>query len=249
VRTFLEPLLGNGPIEGIIVGDVDLEKAVAAFAGTVGALPERAAAPSVIEPPLPRPDPKPKIFTHHGDPNQAYAMIGWTTAGRSAPIADRRALAMAAAILRTRLFDSLREGEGVTYSPSASNSLSETFTTWGVFEAEAQVKPENVDSFFRIAREQIADLAKRPVSAEEFSRAQNPVLSSIERDQKTNGYWLGRLADWPSRPELIEQTRTHLSDYKKLTPEAVRAAVAAYVADEGDWSMLVLPEKAKANGD
>jgi zinc protease len=244
VRGYFDPLLRTGPIDAIIVGDVDLDKAVAAFAATVGALPPRPSAASFNEPNLPRPDPKPQLFTHNGDPAQAYAMIGWTTVGRSAPIRERRALALAAAILRTRLFDRMREEAGVTYSPSASNTLSETFRTWGVFVAEAQVRPESADSFFRIAREQVADLAKSPVSAEEFARAQNPVVSSIERDRKNNGYWLGRLADWPSRPELIEQTRTHLSDYKSLTPEAVRAAMAAYVADEGDWSMLVLPEKA-----
>jgi hypothetical protein len=53
---------------------------------------------------------------------------------------------------------------------------------------------------------------------------------------------------WARRPEMIEQTRSHLSGYKALTPEAVRAAMTAFVADAGDWSMIVLPEK-KANGD
>ena len=246
VQRYFEPLLGTGPIETIIVGDVDMDKAVAAVAATVGALPARPAAPPAIEPALPHPDSAPKMFTHHGDPNQAYAMIGWTTVGRSAPIHERRALAMAAAIMRTRLFDRMREEAGVTYSPAASSTLSESFRTWGVFVAEAQVKPESVDTFFRIAREQVADLAMHPVSAEEFARAENPVISSIERDRKNNGYWLGRLVDWPSRPELIEQTRTHLSDYKSMTPEAVQAAMATYVADEGDWSMVILPEKAPA---
>jgi hypothetical protein len=33
-----------------------------------------------------------------------------------------------------------------------------------------------------------------------------------------------------------------------MTAEQVRAAVAAHVADEGDWSMLVLPEKVGADG-
>jgi hypothetical protein len=31
-----------------------------------------------------------------------------------------------------------------------------------------------------------------------------------------------------------------------LTPEDVRRAVAAYVAEQGDWSMLVLPSRAPA---
>jgi zinc protease len=248
-RTFYEPLLGAGPIEAIIVGDVELDKAVTAMAATIGALPSRPTAGPVQAVSPPRPEPKPRMFTHSGDPIQAYAMIGWTTAGRAAPIRDRRALSVAAAMLRTRLFDRMREEQGYTYSPGVSSSASETFPDWGVFVAEAQVRPESVDGFLRIAREQVADLAMRPATPEEFARALNPAVSGIERNLKTNGYWVGRMAEWPSRPELIEQTRTHLSDYKALTPEAVRAAIAAYVADEGDWSMLVLPEKAKANGD
>lgn len=248
-RRFFEPLLGAGPIEAIIVGDIELNKAVAAMAATVGALPARPAVRPINGASPPWPNPKPRTFTHRGDPVQAAATIGWTTAGRAAPVRDRRALSVAASILRIRLFDRLREEEGTTYAPNVYSNASETFPDWGVFVAEAQVRPESVDSFFRIAREQVAELAQRPVTAEEFARALNPTVSGLERNLKTNGYWVGRLADWTSRPELIEQTRTHLFDYKSLTPEAVRAAVAAYVADAGDWSMLVLPEKAKANGD
>jgi len=247
-RSFYDPLLRQGPIEVIIVGDVDLDKAVAATAASIGALPARAAVGPSNDVKPPRPNPTPKTFTHNGDPIQAYVLVGWTTRGSAAPVRDRRALAVAAGILRTRMFDRLREEEGATYSPSFSSSGSEIFPDWGIFVAEGQVRPESVAAFLRIAREQVADLARSPASAEEFARALNPAVSGIERSLKTNGYWVGRLADWLSRPELIEQTRTHLSDYKVLTPEAVRAAVAAYVADEGDWSMIVLPDKAKANG-
>ena len=57
----------------------------------------------------------------------------------------------------------------------------------------------------------------------------------------TNGYWLSALENWTTEPELIEQTRNFLADYRNMTAEDVRRAVAAHVADAGDWSMLVLP--------
>jgi zinc protease len=69
------------------------------------------------------------------------------------------------------------------------------------------------------------------------------VVTGIERRLKTNGYWAGTMADWSREPYLIEHTRTYLADYKTLTPEDVRRAVAKWVADEGDWSILVLPAK------
>jgi zinc protease len=142
----------------------------------------------------------------------------------------------------------MREEEGATYAPSATAATSEEFPAWGVFFAAAEIRPENAEKFFRIARELVADLATKPVAADEFARAQNPIVSGIERRIKTNGYWLDTVENWTTRPERIEQTRRYLSDYRGMTAEKVRAAVAAYVADEGDWSMLVVPDKSRADG-
>lgn len=248
VPAMFGPVLASGPVEAIIVGDVDLESAVSAMARTIGALPDRPPPQPLhtagVAPP--RPDPRPRTFTHTGDPSQAYAVIGWSTFGGTERIRERRALSLAANILQVRLFDRLREEEGATYSPSAANRGSESFPDWGIFLASAEIRPESADTFFRIAREEVAKLAATPASADEFARAQNPIVNGIQRRIKTNGYWLAALENWTRNPALIEQTRSYLSDYSGLTAEQVRAAVAAYVADEGDWSMLVVPEKAIA---
>ena len=53
---------------------------------------------------------------------------------------------------------------------------------------------------------------------------------------------------WFGKPELIDQTRSFLSDYATMTAEDVQAAVAKHVTDAGDWSMLVLPGKANGGG-
>jgi zinc protease len=243
-RAFFAPILATGPVEAIIVGDVDLEAAVKAVADTIGALPARPAPAAPIPVAPPRPNPVPGTFTHKGDPSQAFALIGWSTFGGTARIEERRALSVAANILEVRLFDRLREKEGATYAPNVSATSAEIFPAWGVFFAAAELKPESTDTFFRIAREEIAALANTPAPPKEFARAQNPIVTGVERRLKTNGYWIAALENWTTRPELIEQTRNYLSDYKAMTAEKVRAAVAAYVTDEGDWSMLVLPEKA-----
>jgi zinc protease len=86
------------------------------------------------------------------------------------------------------------------------------------------------------------------VSAEEFKRAQNPIVSGIEKRLKTNAYWFSEMENWSRRPELMARTRSFISDYGSMTAEDVRAAVAKHVADSGDWSMLVLPGKAASGG-
>ncbi|HEY0626937.1 MAG TPA: insulinase family protein [Allosphingosinicella sp.] len=246
VQALFDPLLASGPIEAVIVGDVDLQTAVAAMRKTVAALPPRAAAPEAagsrqVRPPAP--NPKPVVHTHNGDANQAFAVIGWSTFGGSGNIKDKRALSLAANIFQVRLFDRFREAEGASYSPSARSSISDEFPDWGIFYASSELRPESTDAFLRAAREIAADLAAKPVEADEFERAQNPVISGIQRTVRTNGYWMGALEDWTRRPAKIGEVRSYLADYRGLTPEDVRAAVAKYVTDAGDWSMLVLPAK------
>jgi zinc protease len=245
-EAFLKPLLTQGPIEAVIVGDVDLETAVAAMLKTVAALPPR---PEVRPPEAslkvrpPRASKEPIRFTHQGDRNQAYAALGWTTFGGKQGRRERRALGIAANLAQARLMERLRDLEGASYSPSATVQTSFQFPEWGLFFAGSEIRPERAELFFRLAREIVADLAARPASADEWQRAITPVMTGIERRLKTNAYWLGTMEDWSREPYLIEHSRTYLADYKSLTPEDVRSAVAKWVADEGDWSILVLPAK------
>jgi zinc protease len=246
LEAYFGPLLSQGPVHAVIVGDVTLDQAVAAMRDTVAALPARSTSPSAADPAdarPPRPNPVPARFTHTGDPAQAFAGIGWSTVGGSAAIRTRRALALAANIFQVRLFERLREQEGATYSPSASHVASETFTNWGIFYAAAEVRPDRVPDFFRAAREVAAELAARPVAADEFARAQNPVLSGIQRRLNTNVYWLDTIGQFLANPRQVEEARSYLADYRALTPEDVRRAVAAHVIEEGDWSMVVMPER------
>jgi zinc protease len=247
---FFTPLLATGPVEVVVVGDVDLEDAIEAVRNTVAALPRRpeatvAAAGLGMHPPAP--SPKPVTFTHSGDPSQAQALIGWTTFGGKSGIRERRALSLAANMLQVRLYERLRDVQGRTYSPGASVSSSETFPGWGIFYASAEVRPEDAPGFLALAREIVADLAAKPAAADEWARTINPVLSGLERRLQTNGYWMNALEDWSRKPELIEQTRSLVYDYRSITPEEVRSAVAKYVTDQGDWSMLVLPARIGAS--
>ena len=250
VERFFQPLLKPGSVDGIIVGDVDIETAVQAFSRTIAALPTQAAnkpPPSrAVRPPAP--NAAPRTYTHQGDPNQAYAVIGWSTFGGIERRKDRRALALAANMLQVRLFERLREAEGASYSPSALSNSSEDIPSWGIFYAASELKPESAPTFFRIAREIVADLAAKPAAPDEFERAKNPVLTGIERRMRTNAYWLSAMEDWAREPEMIDYIRTFPSDYQKMTAEHVRAAVAAHVAEAPDWSMLVVPAKKGGGG-
>ena len=105
----------------------------------------------------------------------------------------------------------------------------------GAVHTDASARPLPPDA--------VAIVGDRVIGRDEFARALNPVLSGIERRVATNGYWIDALEDWDRDPRAIENVRTYLADYRALTPEDVRRAVATYVTDQGDWSMLVLPAR------
>ncbi|MFL6858238.1 MAG: M16 family metallopeptidase, partial [Allosphingosinicella sp.] len=199
-EAFFSRALAEGPIEAIIVGDVDLETAVQAALKTIAALPARPPAPPVNGAvPTPRPGP-PAAFDHKGDRNQAFALVGWSTLGGTGNIRARRALSLGANLVQARLLERLRDQAGASYSPSAGASSSETFPGWGLFYAGSELAPDKTDLFFKLARETVAELAAKPAAADEFARAQNPVLSGLERRLRTNGYWVGTMEGWSIRP-------------------------------------------------
>jgi zinc protease len=246
-ESFFAPRLREGPVHATIVGDIELARAVEAVRTTLASLPGRTtpappADPARLLPPQPRAEPQ--SFTHNGDPSQAFAVIGWSTLGGARNLQERRALSLAANLFQVRLFDRLREDEGATYSPNANHTSSEVFPNWGIFYAAAEVRPDRVPVFLRAAREIVADLAARPVAVDEFQRAQNPVISGIERRLATNAYWLGAIEGFATDPADILSARSYLADYRRLTAEDVRRAVAAHVTEAGDWSMTVLPARA-----
>jgi zinc protease len=245
-RRFFEPLLAAGPIEAVIVGDVDLDAAIEAMRKSIAALPKRRetkapAASLAVVPPRPGETAR---FDHQGDPGQAYAAIGWSTFGGLDRPKERRALALAGNMIQVRLFEQLRDTEGAAYSPSGFASSSEIFERWGVLGAAAEIRPERADLFFRLARGIVDDMAAKPAAADEFERAITPVLSGLDRRLKTNAYWLSAMGGWSRDPRLIALTRSLVSDYRTMTAEDVRAAVAAHVADEDAWALLVLPARA-----
>jgi zinc protease len=248
-RRFFEPILAEGPVEAVVVGDTSLENAVAAMLKTVAALPRRTPAavpPESLAVRPPAPNPSPTTFTHNGDPTQGFAMIGWSTFGGKSGIRERRALSLAANMVQQRLWERLRNVDGATYTPTAGTNASQDFPAWGIFYAGAEVRPERTELLFRTAREIVADMAAKPATPDEFARAINPVLTGLERRQRTNSYWLGAMQEWSRRPERIEQVRNVVSDYRSMTAEEVRRDVAAYVTDAPDWAMLVLPARTAA---
>ncbi len=243
-RALWEPLLKTGPIEVSVFGDVAADKAIAAVAATFGALPPRQPAnvtPASATSKGVTPTRKPIILTHTGPTEQAAAVLAWSTAGGQAEIYESRKLDILAAIFNDRLFDTLREGEGASYSPNVSSNWPAFMPGGGSFVVTSQLKPGGVDRFFALSRQIAADLASKPVTADELLRTVGPMRQSIARASSGNSFWLQQLQGASGDPRRLQSLSTLTSDYARITPEELQATAKRWLVQNKSFAMVVLP--------
>jgi zinc protease len=244
LRDVLQPLLAKGDIEVVIVGDITLDQAIKATAATFGALPARheadapAAARAVS---LPAPSAQPVVLHHKGRSDQAMAYIMWPGPDFFSDPKEARTLRLLAQVMELRLLDDLREGQGVSYSPQANANSSLVFTGYGYTAAAVEIPPDKVDDFFKSATTIAAELAAKPVDADELKRARKPLLEGLLKARQSNEYWLEQLSGAASDPRRVEAIRTVVQVLESLTPEDLHRAAQAWLDNSKVWKLEVVP--------
>lgn len=237
VAALLRPALA-GPVDVTIVGDVDVEGAIARTAATLGTLPSRPLAGVVTER-VKRPSAGTVKLTDSGRADQAVAVAGWGTTGLFGHEADARALTVAAAILQTRVTDRLRTAEGTTYSPAVQASSSDTLPDFGFVLALVEVPPAKIGTFRTELAELIADMATKPVTADELARAKEPLVQGRRRVLQSNDYWSGVLAEVQRDPRRPDAIRSYVSGIEAVDAADVQRVVAAYLKPGGSVDVAV----------
>ncbi len=244
-RKLWEPLLTTGPIEVSVFGDIDAEKAIAAVAASFGALAPRVAPVIAPQSAVSRgvaATKTPLVRTHAGPADQAAAVIAWPTAGGQEEIYESRKLEILAAIFNDRLFDTLREGEGASYSPNVSSNWPALMSGGGSFIVTSQLKPGGVDRFFTLAHQIAGDLATKPVTADELARAIVPMQQTIARASSGSSFWLWQLQGNSVEPRRLQSLSTLTSDYARMTPAELQASAARWLVRDKAFMMTVLPK-------
>lgn len=244
-RTFWEPILASGPVEVQIFGDVKADEAIDAVAQTFGALPARTERPvkrAARKARFPRHTAKPLILTHTGDADQAAAVIAWPTGAGLANAREGRQLEILAQIINDRLFERLRAAEGVAYSPGAQADWPLGFDRGrGYILAMSQLKPGSTDYFFTLVREIAADLAARPVSADELQRVLAPMRQALSRASTGNAYWMDQMEGAAFDRRYVAAMTSLPRDLLSVSPEQLRALAAKYLVDKKSYSVVVVP--------
>jgi len=238
--------LATDDIEVVMVGDITVDKAIAAVSETFGALPARTDTPAPAgarDAPFPAPSATPVIRTHKGRADQASLFMAWKTDDLFSNLQRARNTQILAQVMQLRLTDELREKQGATYSPSASATASVAFNHWGYLAVSLETPPDKIDGVIASIRKIAADLRDKPVTADELDRAKKPRIDQIEKARETNEYWLGTLSGAQTDPRLIDATRSVIAGLQRVSAADVQKAAKDFLGDDKSWTMIVRPEK------
>lgn len=251
VRAAVDHDLASGPVEVVIVGDVTVDQAIAATAATFGALPPRpapqiapAAARAVA---YPRGNGSPVVLTHKGRADQAIGYIGWGTSDYWTDPQRAHDVAILREIMELRLTDELREAQGVTYSPNVNSQHSLVWTGWGYIAATVEAPPDKMPVFFAETKKIAQDLRDHEVGPDELERAKQPRIEGIQKDEQTNGFWLGQLSRASADPRRLDVIRDFLPGAKRVTAADVRRAAQTLLLPERAYELVVEPPSTAAD--
>lgn len=247
LRAILTPALAS-PVDVTIVGDVTVDVAIAEVAATLATLPSRPDLPAITERvALPAPPPQPVVLHHRGRADQSIALAVWPTLGTFDNLPDSRALQVVAAVVRSRLYDRLREAEGATYTPQVVSTGSSELAGYGYLLVELELPPAKIAGFYTTLAAILADLRDRPVGDDELERAKRPIIDERLRDRQTNGYWLGALTRAERDRREVDAIGTRVTDIERVRPDDVQRLARRYLKAGGAYRLTVLPEAVKAS--
>jgi zinc protease len=242
-KAWLAPQLARGPLEVSVVGDVDLEAAITAVARTLGALPAREPKPDLAAlKKLAFPaEPFAKTYAITSEIPKGNVMVYWpTTDGLEAPRARR--LSMLASVLNDRLRLKIREEIGGSYSPSAGSNASDTFPGYGYLQAGCVVDPAQAAKIQDLIVALGDDLATNGVTADELTRARQPVLTAAKESLRTNNYWGGNvLGRAQEKPEVLDWARTRLTDIEAINAAELSALAKSYLGSARASRVTIAP--------
>ena len=252
LKALVGPSLASAPLEVVVVGDITVDKAIAAVADTFGALPRRPE-PAPIGAPahgasFPGPIASPIIETHTGRADQGVALEAWPTTDYWTDPQGSRANAILVRVMQLRLIDTLRLKEGVTYSPGAGAVSSQVFPRYGYIDAYMEAPPPKLDGFFVDVAQIASDLRTTPPSADELERAKKPAIEALAKATATNEYWLEGLAGAAADPRRLDILRSAEAGLERVSADDVRKAAATWLRDDTAWKLEIKPKTAVASG-
>ena len=142
-KAWVGPQLAHGALEVSLVGDLDVEVAIAAVAQTLGALPPRETKPALealkkISFPA---EPFTKSYTIDSEIPKGNVVVYWPTTDFS-QISEVRRLFVLAKVVEGRALERIRGSQGLSYAVQAAHAPSNAFPGYGVLYTLVDASPD-----------------------------------------------------------------------------------------------------------
>ncbi len=244
-RAWVTPDLQHGYIELAIVGDLDIDATIQAVAQTLGALPPReprAKLDDLRQVKYPA-TPFARSYAIPTEIPKGTVAIYWPTTD-ALEIHRTRRLAVLGAVLRDRLRVKVREQLGESYSPDAGNNPSEIYPGYGYMVANVTVDPPRAQEIADAVIALGADLDTKGISADELTRAKEPILTQLRESARTNQYWIAAvLSRVQERPQQLDWCRSRYADIGSITTAELDALAKTYLGPAHASRVIVVPER------
>ena len=242
LSNWLHPAFSQAPLEINLVGDIEPDQVRRLLSTYFGAqnrsLHQHTQKKSIIFP-----QGKTLRLAASGSSGKAQLTVAWKT-GDFWDIDRTRGLNMLASILDDRLRVTIREELGATYSPQVFSLPSRIDKGFGLLETRLIVDPTQAEQLARTVQSVATGLGLEGISAEEFKRAQEPTLTSIREQMRSNAYWLHTVLSLSSRhPEQLLWPKSILQDFTNMQREDIQKLAQQYLGNDQAATVLVLPQQ------
>jgi len=115
---------------------------------------------------------------------------------------------------------------------------------FGLLETRLVVRPDQADFLVGAVQDVAKQLVNEGINAEEFKRAQEPTLTAIREQLRSNAYWLNMVLSLSSRhKEQLSWPESILKDFAAMRPEEIHELARRYLTPDGVAAVLVLPQR------
>lgn len=243
LMAWLEPALRKGPVEIGLIGDFEVEQAVAAAARTVGALPGRTSrdAREGLRPIKFQPLPGRWECTVASEIPRGAVRAQWPVRG-CGDIHLRRQLDVLAGILQERVRREIREKMGATYDPNGSIWSGQTTRDDGYLMIQISALPADARALSKRITTLAEDFAKHGATEAEFQAVVQPLITDNPNRIRDNSYWLYYVLEAAQQePVRLEWPRTREADYRQMTVAQINRLAAKYLGTKKAQLFTAVP--------
>lgn len=242
-QAWLDRMIAESPIEVVVVGDIDEKRARELIAMWLGSLPARdRISPDTYRSARTLPTPEePRVGRVElvTQTEQAYMMAGFRACDER-DFAQGRALNLAARILSTRMFKTLREEEQLVYSIQTSLTPGTAYPGYGLFYAWSQTEPDKVDVLGDRIMDLFREFAENGPTEEEMEVARKKAVTDLETQRLEPGTWRGYMSVLTYRGRSLDEFAADPTAFASISGDEVRRVFAQWYSMPGHLRVSVV---------